>query len=66
MIAATNVVGLYTPSPIADRLGGLVVKAFASGADDPGLESRLRRFPWSSCTSDLKIGTPAVTVPDAI
>ena len=29
-----------------DRLAGLVVKASASGAEDPGFESRLRRdFP---------------------
>ena len=27
----------------ADRLVGLVVKASASGAEDPGFESRLRR-----------------------
>ena len=26
-----------------DRLAGLVVKASASGAEDPGFESRLRR-----------------------
>ena len=27
----------------ANRLGGLVVKASVSGAEDPGFESRLRR-----------------------
>ena len=27
----------------SDRLGGLVVKASASRAEDPGFESRLRR-----------------------
>ena len=38
-----------------NRLGGLVVKASASGAEDPGFESRLRRdFSGSSHTSDLK------------
>ena len=37
-----------------DRLAGLVVKASASGAEDPGFESRLRRdFSGSSHTSDL-------------
>ena len=42
-----------------DHLRGLVVKASASGAEDPGFESRLRRdFSGSSHTSDLKIGTP--------
>ena len=35
---------------------GLVVKASASGAEDPGFESRLRRdFPGSGHTSDLKL-----------
>ena len=49
-----------------DRLGGLVVKASASGAEDPGFESRLRRdFSGSSHTSDLKIGTPVTTLPGA-
>ena len=48
------------------RLGGLVVKASASGAEDPGFKSRLRRdFSGSSHTSDLKIGTPATTLPGA-
>ena len=38
-----------------------LVKASASGAEDPGFESRLRRdFPGSSHTSDLKIGTPGL------
>ena len=49
-----------------DRLGGLVVKASASRAEDPGFESRLRRdFSGSSYTSDLKIGTPVATLPGA-
>ena len=40
--------------------------ASASGAEDPGLDSRLRRdFSGSSHTSDLKIGTPLATPPDA-
>ena len=48
------------------RLVGLVVKASASGEEDPGFESRLRRdFSGSSLTSDLKIGTPVATLPDA-
>ena len=47
-----------------DRLVGLVVKASASGAEDPGFESRLRRdFSGSSHTSDLKIGTRVAALP---
>ena len=41
-----------------------MVKASASGAEDPGFKSRLRRdFSVSSHTSDLKIGTPVATLP---
>ena len=40
-----------------------MVKASASGAEDPGFESRFRRdFSGSSHTSDLKIGTPVATL----
>ena len=47
-----------------DRLVGLVVKAPAWRAEDPGFESRLRRdFCESSHTSDFKIGTPVATLP---
>ena len=52
------------------RLAGLVVKASASRAEDPGFESRLRRFFYffffqsgSSYTSDLTICTPVATLP---
>ena len=46
------------------RLVGRVVKASASGAEDPEFDSRLRRdFSGSSHTSDLKIGTPVATLP---
>ena len=46
------------------RLAGLVVKASASGEEDPGFESRLRRdFSGSTHTSDLKIATPVATLP---
>ena len=49
-----------------NRLGGLVVKASASRAEDPGFESCLRRnFSGSSHTSDFKIGTPVATLPGA-
>ena len=49
-----------------DRLGGLVVKASASRAEDPGFESRLHRdFSGSSHTSDLEICTPVATLPGA-
>ena len=45
-------------------LDGLVVKASASGAEDPGFEPRLRRdFSGSSHTSELKIGTAVATLP---
>ena len=48
------------------RLVGVVVKASASRAEDPGFESRLRRdFSGSSHTSDLKFGTPVVSLPGA-
>ena len=48
------------------RLGGLVVKASASRAEDPGFESRLRRdFSGSTHTSDLQIATPAAILPGA-
>ena len=52
---------------VVNRLFGLVVKASASRAEGPGFESRLRRdfFSGSSHTSDLKIGTPVVTLPGA-
>ena len=47
-------------------LAGVVVKASASGAEDPGFESCLRRdFSGSSRTSDFKIGTPVATLPGA-
>ena len=43
-----------------------MVKASASRAEDPGFESHLHRdFCGSSHTSDLKIGTPVVTLPGA-
>ena len=47
------------------QLVGIVVKASASGAEDPGFDSRLRTgdFSGSSHTSDLKIGTPVATLP---
>ena len=46
---------------IVNRLVGLVVRASAKRAEDPGFESRLRRdFPGLSHTSDLKIGTPVL------
>ena len=48
------------------RLARLVVKASASGAEDPVFESRLQRdFSGSSHTSDFQIGTPVATLPGA-
>ena len=56
----------YPITVFQDRLVGLVVKASASGAEDPGFESRLRRdFSGSSQTSDFKIGSPVATLPGA-
>ena len=53
-------------SPLHDRLAGQVVKASASGAEDPGFESHLRRdFCGSSHTSDLKIGALVAILPGA-
>ena len=50
----------------ADRIVGLMVKASASRAEDPGFKSRLRRdFSGSSHTGDLNIGTPVATLPGA-
>ena len=43
-----------------------MVKASASGAEDPGFESCLRRdFSGSSHTNDLKIGTQVAILPGA-
>ena len=51
---------------LPNRFVGPMVKASASGAEDSGFESRLRRdFSGSSHTSDLKIGTPVATLPGA-
>ena len=51
---------------LAHGLVGLVAKASASGAEDPGFESRLKQdFSRSSHTSDSKIGTPVATLPGA-
>ena len=38
-----TLVAIPCRAPGADRLGGLVVKVFASRAEDPGFESRLGR-----------------------
>ena len=53
---------------VSDRLVGQVVKASASRADDPGLDSRLRPedFSGSSHTNDWKIGTPVATLASVI
>ena len=45
---------------------GIVLQGSTSSAKDPVFESRLRRdFTGSSHTSDFKIGTPVVYLPDA-
>ena len=52
--------------PGKNHLVGLVVKASASGTEDPGFESRLRRdFSRWSHTGDLNIGSPVATLPGA-
>ena len=49
-----------------DRLSGLVIKASALGAEDPGFDSRLLRdLSGLSHTSDLRIGTLVATLPGA-
>ena len=49
-----------------DCLVGLVAKASASRAEDPGFESRLRwDFSRLSDTSDLKIATPVANLTGA-
>ena len=50
-----------------DRLDGLVVKASASRAEDPGFDFRLScgNFSGSSPISDLKIGIHVATLPGA-
>ena len=53
-------------SPCCDRLVSVVIKALASRAEDSRFEFRLQwNFSWSSHTSDLRIGTPVVTLPGA-
>ena len=43
-----------------------MVKVSASRAEDPGFKSRLHEdFSWWSHTSELKTGTPEVTLPAA-
>ena len=61
---------LPSPSPFCSppphRHVGLVVKASALRAEDPGFETRLRRdFSESSHTSYFKIDTPVATLPGA-
>ena len=56
----------FPPFASLNRLVGLVDKASASRAEDPGFESRLRRdYSGASHISDLKIGTPVATLPGA-
>ena len=51
---------------LRNHLDGLVVKASASRAEDPGFDSRLRRdISGSSHTSDSKIDSPVATLPGA-
>ena len=53
-------------SPSPDHLVGLVVKASASRAEDPGFESCLRQdFSGLGHTSDMRIGTTVAALPGA-
>ena len=64
--SSTTACAVQPSGPVASGIVGLVVKASASRAEDPGFDSRLRRdFSGSSHTSDLKIGTPVATLPGA-
>ena len=64
--SVVNTIVLCSVLSLGDRLVGLVVKASASRAGDPGFESHLSRdFSRSSHTSDLEIGTPTATLPGA-
>ena len=58
---------VYTSHRLLDHLVGLVAKASASRAEDPGFDScsGLADLTESSNTSDLKIHTPVVTLPGA-
>ena len=57
---------LHFRLPHPYRLVGLVVKVSASGAEDPGFESSMRRYFFgSSHTTDLKLGTSVATLPAA-
>ena len=52
--------------PLPDHLANLKVNTSVYRAEGPGFESRLRRdFSGSSHTSDVEIGTPVTTLPDA-
>ena len=52
--------------PTVYGLVGLVVKEFTPKMEGSEFESRLRQdFSGSSHTSDIKIGTPVVTLPGA-
>ena len=60
------IVTLAVQPPRQDRLAGQVVKTSAPKAEGSEFESRLRRdFSGSSHTSDLRIGTPAGSLPGA-
>ena len=49
---------------LSGDLVGLVVKASASRAENPGFDSRFRRdLSWTSHTSDLETGTQVTTLP---
>ena len=50
------------PHSSTASLAKWLLKASASRAEDPGFEYR---FPGSSLTSDLKIGTPVAALPGA-
>ena len=64
MLLTVKIAAEETAVNILFLLVGLVVKAYASRAEDPGFESRLPGiFRGQVITSDLKIGTPVATLP---
>ena len=65
-VSLSEALNIHALLAVNDLLVGLVVKAFASRAEDPGFESHLcRDFSGSIHTSDLNIGTPVATLPGA-
>ena len=63
-ITTVVIIGITIIISSSDCLVGIVVKASASRAEDPGFKSH-QGFSGSSHTSELKIGTSVATLPGA-